>query len=189
MSNENRFPAASLADAIAATRSTAARHARLRLALFIFFGGMSLAGLGVVADVVGTRGIAALVDAWPALVAQLGALAVLVAMLRRQWRRVREYRRLALPVREAVRASYADVVAQRRESAVLLGLAAAVVPALLVAVQRVAATGALDAAAARWLSLACLVPGLVIAAVHGTRFRTLGARREALARVAADLDR
>ena len=44
-------------------------------------------------------------------------------------------------------------------------------------------------AATRWLSLACIIPGIVIAAVHGTRYRALGAQREALARIAADLDR
>jgi len=189
MTHAAHSPAPDFAAAIAATRAVAARHARLRLALWIFFGGMSLAGLGVVIDVVGTRGPAALVEAWPALAAQLAGFAVLVAMLRRQWRRVREYRRRTLPVREAVHASFADVEAQRRESAVLLGLAATAVPALLIAVQRIAATGAMDAAAARWLSLACIIPGLVIAGVHGTRYRALGAQRESLARIAADLDR
>ena len=189
MSHETRSPAAAFADTIAATRAVAARQARLRLALWMFFGAMSLAGLAVVADVVATRGAAAIVEAWPALVAQLGGLAVLVALLRRQWRRVRGYRRTTLPVRDAVRDSLADVAAQRRESATLLILAAAAVPALLVAVQRVAATGALDAAASRWLSLACVIPGLVITAVHGTRYRRLGAEHASLARIAAELDR
>ena len=189
MSHEALSTTADFADAIAATRAVAARQARLRLALWMFFGAMSLAGLAVVADVVATRGAAAVVEAWPALAAQLGGVAVLVALLRRQWRRVRGYRRTALPVREAVRDSLADVAAQRRESAALLMLAAAAVPALLVAVQRVAATGALDAAASRWLSLACVIPGLVIAAVHGTRYRRLRGELEALGRLASDLDR
>lgn len=177
-----------LAIALEQARGSMARAARTRFALYVFFGLATVAGFAVVAQVVAAQGMSALGVAWPALLAQLGGAALLVALLRRQSLRVRALRRRALPVREAVRGELADIVSRRRESVALLAFAAAAIPALLLAVQRLAASGAIDAAGARWLALACVLPGVVIAAVHVPRLRALRARRGELELLARELD-
>ena len=153
----------------------------------MFFGLATVAGFVVVAQVVAAQGLAALGVAWPALLAQLGGAVLLVALLRRQWQRVHALRRRALPVRDAVRGELADTARRRRESVALLAFAAAAIPALLLAVQRLAASGAIDAAGARWLALACVLPGVVIATVHVPRLRTLRERRAELELLAREL--
>lgn len=174
--------------ALATMRRDAARSARRRIALYLVNGVVAVAGFAVAGHVLATQGLGALDDAWPALIAQLGGAAVLVTLLRRHFARLRAFRRAALPVREAIGEAIGDVATQRRESVVLLGFAATATPALLFAVQRLVSSGAIDASGARWLSLACIVPALVIAAVHGPRLQRLRTRRAELDGLARELD-
>ena len=176
-----------LDQALSATFGRLRRHARWRLALYAWFAAMTAASLWLLAPVVlGARGTG-MAAVWPALLPQVAAVAVLVWGLRLQLARAAALRQRALPVATALAAQVTDIDRCRRESQVLLLLAALSVPALLWAVARLADTPALDGPAARWLAILVVLPGLVIAGVHGSRLRRLRRERAQVRALLEDL--
>jgi len=176
-----------LRSALAVSQRRRRRHARLQVALYTVFSLMTLAGAWVVARALLLQP-ASLAGAWPALLAQVGGAAALVVLWRWQRRRLVALADRALPVREALQRQLDDLALQRRQSRLLLALAAVAVPALLLAVILQLRDGSLDGAAAASLALLCLLPGIVIGGVHGSRLQRVGRQTAALESLRSEFD-
>lgn len=177
-----------LPNALAATHRTLQRRARWRLALMLLQAAMTAAALWLIGGMLLDGGTGLLPRAWPGLLAALAGAAVLLRLLRSQRLRLQRLQRRALPVRAALLGLRDDAEQRRAQSRQLLGLAAVSVPLLWLSVVQLAASGAIDERHAGALGLFCLLPGIVIGIVHGTRLRRCRQASAEVSRLLAELD-
>ncbi len=162
-----------ITQAMHATRRQLHRQAVQRLALYVWFALMSAAAIIFLARAWSQHGVFSLVDVWPALVLQIVAAFILVWLLRRQFVHVAELRARCRSVRTATEAQLRGVQHDRRQSIVLIAVAALALPSLLFAVSRLPGSGVVSGQQSVWLALACLLPCLVICGVHVPRLSRL----------------
>ncbi|MGB8715818.1 MAG: hypothetical protein WCD66_05580 [Rhodanobacteraceae bacterium] len=170
------------------TRRRLHRQAVQRLVLYAWFALMSAAAIVLLVRVWSHHGVASLGNAWPALVLQIIAAVTLVWLLRHQFVHVAELRARSRTLRAATEAQLRGLQRHRRQSIVLIGIAALAVPTLLFAVSRLSASGAVSGHQSIWLALLCLLPTMVICGVHVPRLSRLKRTRGRLEDTLQQLD-
>lgn len=166
--------------ALDVTRRRLHRRALLRLALYLWFALMSVTAFVLVGREWSLHGTAALVTVWPAVLLQLVAVITLGWLLLRQLATVAELRARARSVRGATLLQLRVVQRDRRQSLALTGIAVFAIPALVYAVMRLVAVGAVAGDQSIWLATFCLLPSVVIAGVHIPRLLQLRRTRRTL---------